>query len=274
MGQSFTCFFLVKYRFSAPGQTCPGGCTKDFGPCRYENRIYRSEISLSGYYDPANWSTPVWVGNGQVGYNVINNARAIRLSNGMIALAIAISPTINRFNCATNFRSYVSFSSDEGLTWDNTQEIETTIGVCRNQTFERGFMEPEIVEITHNGAQKILIVMRTATTSPYYNRIPINNLLGNWELPFLTPFPDATSNPNFPLVASNSPVSIERIPCTGHLLMILNESTNDRDRDKLRTMISTDEGQTWGQLKSLRFATTPLLGHSYASITMYQDEGW
>ncbi|MEO0581792.1 MAG: hypothetical protein AAF135_06195 [Bacteroidota bacterium] len=42
-----------------------------------------------------NWSTPVWVDNDQVGYNVINNARAIRLSNGVIALAIEISPKID-----------------------------------------------------------------------------------------------------------------------------------------------------------------------------------
>lgn len=278
-GTKLHVFFLVKSRNVTcnTAVTCPTFATTGCTP--FENRVFRSEISLSGTYNAANWSAPVEVTSTIPGYNIMNNARAIRLSNGTIALAVTVSQTINSSLTTTNFRSYVAYSADEGLTWSRTGEVSVTNSQA-NGGLDRGFMEPEIVEINNGGVQKILMVMRVNNPNPRYNTIPINSLSGPWDFANgsanIPLFPPAGSFPN---VANNSPVSLERIPCSGDLLLIFNEETNaqsnSRSRNKLMSMISTDEGQTWGQKRDLEVypnSPAPIIDNSYVSITMEGDK--
>ncbi len=265
-------FFLVKSK----GTDCLNfECEVELGQScfNFENRIFQSEIELSGDYDPQNWSSPVEISEAITGYNIMNNARAIRLSNGIIALAVTVSEEIN--TSPTNFRSYLLYSADEGQTWSRTAEVSISDDLASTGSMRRGFLEPDIVEIIENGIQKVMMVMRVNNPQVRYNTIPIYNLSGDWELPPLSTFPPSG---DFPDVAHNSPVSIERINCNDDLLIIFNEKTNEPtgtsngDRNRLVSMVSSDEGQTWSQFNVIESNSNPISAYSYVSITQQNNK--
>jgi len=72
-----------------------------------------------------------------------------------------------------------------------------------------------------------------------------------------------------PLDSPTAPSSITRIPSTGHLLFIWNNSPkgpkHTQDRFPLTAAISRDEGKTWGKIKNVD--ATPGFTYAYTSLT-------
>jgi hypothetical protein len=79
-----------------------------------------------------------------------------------------------------------------------------------------------------------------------------------WSQPVLTP-----------LVGTAAPVSISRIPSTGHLLAIWNRNPGANKRNPLTTAVSKDEGQTWECVRNLEEA--PDDAWAYPAVTWIED---
>jgi sialidase-1 len=126
------------------------------------------------------------------------------------------------------------YSDDDGYTWT----------ACRTwlRLPLRGCMESSVVEL-RNG--RLLMTMRTQLGAVFQSWADDGG--ETWAKPQTTG-----------LRAPESCPRIEQIPSTGDLLLIWNHSQYDPDfyshygkRTPLTAAISTDEGQTWGQIRAI-----------------------
>lgn len=181
------------------------------------------------------------------GYHVVNNDRVTRLSTGRI-LAPAASTSdvtkVNHFTC----RCYIS--DDEGLSW--------RAGKAAVDLPKRGAMEPEVIELTDS---RVMMIMR--------------NQLGTISKSYSQDGGDTWSAPgDLGVTAPEAPATIRRIPATGDLLLIWNNTYtagagHGGERTPLSAAISSDEGLTWKNVRNLE--TDPKLTYSYTSLTFVRD---
>lgn len=171
-------------------------------------------------------------------YYTINNDRVIQLHSGRILLPVAY--TLNALK-ERRFVSRVYYSDDGAKTWKASKtilDVKTSTG---------GAQEPGVVELSGG---RVMLWVRTTTGHPYqsYSRDGGET----WS----APRPMSVDSPN-------SPQSIKRIPSSGDLLMVWNNSP--RQRFPLSTAISKDAGRTWKHVRILDDEP----GHTYAytSIT-------
>jgi len=161
-----------------------------------------------------------------------------QLSSGRIILGIG--RTLGNWcgvaangNTADHSVAGCSYSDDEGASW---KACETWVDLPR-----RGAMEPHIVELKDG---RLLMYMRTQLGAVFQS----NSVDGGvtWSKPQTTP-----------LKAPESMPCLTKIPKTGDLLLIWNNSLYDPDfdhcgkRTPLTTAISRDEGKTWENFKDL-----------------------
>lgn len=191
--------------------------------CRPMMRVSRDEGQT--------WSEPVLCID-EVGYNVLNNDRAVQLSTGRIILPVALhnTPAQNKFDG----RGVISchFSDDQGRTWRQSKTAQ--------QGEKLTLQEPGLVQLKDD---RLMMFCRTTHGSQYVS--------------YSTDWGDTWS----PLEPSNiispcSPATIERIPSTGDLLLVWNDHARidaslRGKRTPLNAAISTDEGQTWKNVKTL-----------------------
>lgn len=137
------------------------------------------------------------------------------------------------------------YSDDEGGNWKASRTI---IDIPEST---RGAEEPVVVE-RKDGS--VLMLIRNLTGHVYRSRSTDGG--ETWTKP------EPTS-----LVAPRSPVSVKRIPSTGDLVTVWNESTEKRW--PLNVAISKDDGQTWGRSKTLD--VTPGVTFAYTSIAFVKD---
>jgi len=197
------------------------------------------------------WSEPVLVTDGD-GYWVMNNDRAVQLSNGRI-----LAPVCWADDCYNPTRppwaSTVFYSDDGGYTWRQSQSWLRIDDPA-------GFQEPGVVELTDG---RVMMFGRTAVGHPY---VAFSDDAGEtWH--GLGPMED--------IDAPCSPVCIKRIPATGDLLMVWNNNADtsknhQQRRTPLTCAISRDEGQTWTNIKNVEDDSTHTYG--YTSITFVDDE--
>ena len=115
-------------------------------------------------------------------------------------------------------------------------------------------MEPEVIELSGG---RLLMIMRTQ--------------LGHIATSFSTDGGDHWSKPGkLPLRAPEAPATIRRIPSTGDLLLIWNNTYtagagHGGRRTPLTAAISSDEGQTWRNIRNLE--TDAKRTYSYTSVT-------
>jgi sialidase-1 len=157
-------------------------------------------------------------------YYTINNDRVIQLRSGRILVPVAYTED---YRVKPRLVSRVYYSDDEGKTWKGSKTIidveSSTVGAD----------EPGVVELP-NGS--VMLWIRTNTGHPYqsYSRDGGET----WS-------PVKPMNVDAP----NSPQSIKLIPSSRDLIMVWNNSPNNRF--PLSTAISKDDGRAWQHIKNL-----------------------
>ncbi len=164
------------------------------------------------------------------GYYCVNNDRVIQLSSGRLLAPASYTPDVAT---TYHFTSYCCYSDDEGETW---QEGRGKVDLPKS-----GADEPGVAELKDG---RVLMVIRCE--------------LGHVYKAYSSDGGDTWSQPQpTPLQSPSAPATIKRIPSTGDLLIVWNNSPHDPDRGivgrrtPLTTAISRDEGATWECLRDL-----------------------
>jgi sialidase-1 len=141
------------------------------------------------------------------------------------------------------FRGYVCYSDDEGRTWGHAAPIEVPGG--------RSLEEPCVVELRDG---RLLMHIRTQA-GPMYRCWSVDQGV-TWS----TPEPS-------PLVHPTSPMQLRRLPSSGDLVCIWNNSAEHRW--PLTAAVSRDEGRTWAGYRDLEVETPGVSQFAYASLTFH-----
>jgi sialidase-1 len=175
-------------------------------------------------------------------YTGMNHDRLIQLRSGRLLVPFwyTIDYRVNRHLLA---RTY--YSDDEGATW---KQSRTLIDIPDSKS---GAQEPGVVELKDGN---VLMWIRSDRKKIY--RCLSRDRGETWS----TPEP-------MELDAPVSPQSMKRIPSTGDLLLVWNNSTDKRF--PLTTAISKDEGRTWRHIRNLD--EDPAHTYAYTSIEFLKD---
>ena len=134
-------------------------------------------------------------------------------------------------------------TKDDGATWLQGERIAVP-----GQSLE----EPTVVELKDG---RVLMYIRT-TAGPIFQCFSADQGV-TWS----TPEPS-------PLIHPTSPMQLRRIPSTGDLLCIWNNSATHRY--PLTAAVSCDEGQTWEHHRDLEVETPGVSQYAYASLTFHE----
>jgi predicted neuraminidase len=165
------------------------------------------------------------------GYYVMNNDRAVQIQNGRIILPFALHKTPEtEWNERGKIICY--YSDDIGKTWQKSVHVPNPNNVI--------LQEPGIIELKTGN---LMMFCRTNAGSQYLSFSTDSGQ--NWS---------AVQSSN--ITSPMSPASIERIPSTGDLLLVWNntfDSTSNRGgkRTPFNIAISKDDGENWENIKTL-----------------------
>lgn len=197
--------------------------------------------------DAATFGEPVLVTQ-ERGYHVVNNDRIVQLSSGRLLAPAASTADVRKEN---HFVSHCFLSDDGGLTWRPGKEH---VDLPR-----RGAMEPEVIELADG---RVMMIMR--------------NQLGTISHSFSEDGGDSWSAPRplGDLQSPEAPATLRRIPATGQLLLIWNNTYvpgagHGGKRTPLTAAISSDEGETWRIVGNLE--SDPEKTFSYISLIFSRD---
>lgn len=177
------------------------------------------------------------------GYHVMNNDRVTQLSNGRLLVPVASTSNVRTVN---HFTSRCWISDDAGKSWRRGKgEVDLP---------KRGAMEPEVVELRDGR-----LLMITRSQLGYIASSHSEDGGDTWS----------SAVPLGKLRAPEAPATIRRIPSTGDLLLVWNNVFKDGAghggrRTPLTAAISSDEGQTWRQIRNLE--TDDKRTFSYVSV--------
>jgi sialidase-1 len=181
------------------------------------------------------------------GYHVMNNDRVTVLSTGRIVCPVAWTEDVTK---GGHFVSVCFFSDDGGKTWKKgTDAVDAP---------KRGAMEPEVIELTDG---KLLMIVRTQ--------------LGYIATALSKDGGDRWGEPGqLPLKAPEAPATIRRIPATGDLLLVWNNTYDPKaghggKRTPLTAAVSSDEGRTWKHVRDLE--TDADRTFAYTSVAFVRD---
>ena len=192
---------------------------------------------LSRSYDGGlTWSESVPI-IGRLGYYVINNDRAVRLSSGRILVPAAD----HGMPFGRRGVSFGLYSDDDGRTWTRGSSNVVVDG-------DAGAQEPGVVELRDG---RVLMYVRTSLGQPY--KCYSEDGGDTWSAP----------GP-MSVVSPTSPQAIRRIPSTGDLLMVWNNSPGQA-RVPLTLAVSSDEGETWQRRQNIENEQ----GHTYAYPSIF-----
>ncbi len=206
------------------------------------------------------------------GYYVLNNDRVIQTKSGRLIAPLAL----HRYRGSTTPSAKTSYPDTQWnagaliffyLSDDNGQHwYESSNALFPYSADGKGLQEPGIIEL--NSGQLLA-----------YCRAGAFGMAGNNSRQWLTTSADqgftwSEPKPSDNFISPCSPLSIKRIPSTGHLLAIWNDHSKrfptqpatDKSwgRTPLVTAISTDEGKTWQHHKLIEDA--PDHGYCYTAI--------
>lgn len=186
---------------------------------------------------------------GEGGYHVMNNDRVTVLSSGRLVCPVAWTDDVTKAG-GGQFVSFCYLSDDMGKTWRK--------GAGQVEQPRRGAMEPEVVELDGG---KLLMIVRTQ--------------LGHIATSLSSDGGDHWSEPaKLPVQSPESPATIRRVPATGDLLLVWNNTFtagagHGGKRTPLTTAVSSDGGQTWRNLRNLD--EQPDEEYAYTSVTFFRD---
>lgn len=173
------------------------------------------------------------------GYYVGNNDRLVQLAGGRLIMPTSLHPVeiVADTGKAAYRQGMVVFwlSDDSGQSWRQTRRLHMLVAS------KSGLQEPGVVELADG---RLFAWARTDAGCEYgmYSA----DAGETWSPPAATPF-----------ISPVSPMSLKRIPGTGHLLALWNDHsgrfplTPERGRQPLVSAISRDEGVTWRQHKQV-----------------------
>ncbi len=177
------------------------------------------------------------------GYHVMNNDRITQLKTGRLLAPVAFTNDVKKEN---HFVSFCFISDDEGRTWRRGQgHVDAP---------KRDAMEPEVVEL-QNG--NVLMIMRTQL-----GQIATSTSSDGGET--------WGERGRLSVQAPEAPATLRRIPATGDLLLIWNNTFtagagHGGRRTPLTVAVSSDEGKTWRNVRDLE--SDSQLTYSYPSLT-------
>ena len=181
------------------------------------------------------------------GYHVMNNDRITQLSSGRLLAPVATTPDVQKVN---HFVSLCWHSDDGGKSWrKGTGQVDQP---------KRGAMEPEVIELADG---RVMMIVRTQ--------------LGVIANSYSADGGDTWSEPErLSVQAPEAPATLRRIPATGDLLLIWNNTFtagagHGGSRTPLTAAISSDEGKTWTHVRNLE--TDSGRTYSYTSLMFAND---
>ncbi|MEZ6054231.1 MAG: exo-alpha-sialidase [Planctomycetaceae bacterium] len=180
------------------------------------------------------------------GYHVVNNDRITQLSTGRLLAPAASTPDVETDN---HFTSRCYLSDDGGASWRP--------GIGHVDADKRGAMEPEVIELNDG---RVMMIVRTQ--------------LGIIGKSFSEDGGDTWSKmESLGVTAPEAPATLRRVPATGDLLLVWNNTYDAGTghggrRTPLTAALSQDEGQTWNHIRNLE--TNPDQTFSYTSLTFVQ----
>jgi len=192
--------------------------------------------------EAATFGKPIPVTNND-GYHVVNNDRVTVLSSGRLLAPAASTPDVQKVN---HFVCHCYISDDNGSSWRNgTGEVDAP---------KRGAMEPEVVELNDG---RVLMLIRTQLG--YVGKSYSDDGGETWS--------QMTS---LGVKGPEAPATLRRIPSTGDLLLIWNNTYtagagHGGKRTPLTAAISSDEGASWQVVDNLE--SNSQLTFSYTSLT-------
>ena len=167
------------------------------------------------------------------GYHVVNNDRVTQLSTGRLLVPAASTKDVKTVN---HFVSHCYISDDGGTTWRNSRGHVDAAG--------RGAMEPEVVELSDG---RLLMILRTQLG--YIGRSHSTDGGETWS-----------PMESLGVRAPEAPATLRRIPATGDLVLIWNDTYkpgtgHGGERTPLTAAISSDDGRpgkqsaTWNPIR-------------------------
>jgi sialidase-1 len=182
------------------------------------------------------------------GYHSVNNDRLTVLPSGRLLVPDAWTSDFRKEN---HFVCFCFISDDAGKTWRRGKGLVDLP--------KRGAMEPDVVELNDG---RLLMIMR--------------NQLGTISTSFSADGGETWSKPGRlgNLKSPESPATIRRIPATGDLLLVWNNNYepgkgHGGQRNPLTAAISSDDGQTWKNVRNLESNLT----RSYAYTSLMFTRG-
>lgn len=175
-------------------------------------------------------------------YTGSNNDRMIQLKSGRVVLPLWYTTD---YRTDRHIRTRVYYSDDEGMNW---RRSETLVDLPDSKP---GAQEPGVVELKDG---RVMMWIRTDKGKIY--RSYSSDRAVTWS----APEPMELDSPL-------SPQSIKRIPGTGDLLLVWNNSP-DR-RTPLTTAISSDDGRSWKHVRNLEEAADRTF--AYTSIEFWRE---
>ena len=181
------------------------------------------------------------------GYHVVNNDRVTQLSSGRLLAPAASTDDVEG---GGHFVCHCYLSDDGGESWRN--------GSGHVDAAKRGAMEPEVIELTDG---RVMMLIRNQLG--YIGKSYSDDGGETWS-----------EMKSLGLQAPEAPATIRRIPSTGDLLLIWNNTYKKGEghggqRTPLTAAISADEGETWNIVGDLE--TNPQQTYSYPSLTFAQS---
>ena len=181
------------------------------------------------------------------GYHVINNDRVTQLTSGRLLVPAASTSDVKKVN---HFVSHCYISDDGGRTWRN--------GKGQVDAPKRGAMEPEVVELNDG---RIMMIVRTQLG--YIGKSYSSDGGDTWG-----------KLKSLGVRAPEAPSTLRRIPSTGDLVLIFNDTFrpgtgHGGKRTPLTAAISSDDGMTWKNVGNLESDASKTF--SYTSLKFVRD---
>jgi len=190
----------------------------------------------------------------EAGYFVVNNDRVVQLASGRLVAPAAFhrAKTVEAEGIAIDSRGVAVFflSDDGGSTWRASDDrLELPV------RSDSGLQEPGVVELRDGS---ILGWARTDTGHQWMMRSTDGARTWSYLRKSL-------------LASPLSPMSVKRIPSTGHLLAVWNDASHPAPagesswgRTPLSAAISVDEGASWGRARHIEI--DPDHGYCYTAV--------
>lgn len=181
------------------------------------------------------------------GYHVVNNDRVTILSTGR--LIVPAASTAQEGVKGSRYESSCFLSDDQGKTW---RRSKNAVPYDR-----RGAMEPEVIEMDGG---RLLMHMRTQM-----DHIAVSESTDGGET--------WSAAKSWGVRAPEAPSTLRRIPSTGDLLLVWNDSIKPgADHGGLRTplaaAVSRDGGRTWS--KPVTLEGSPVDTYAYTSLIFHR----